>query len=107
MKVHPFIFIPTLLITIHTVSHCEPEPLPRKNLILNEIKISPGGEGKFLELKADQPDISLDDYYIGILDYSRNRQENNRETLRVKGILSLKGKRLSGKIGFIGKNFAY
>ena len=106
MKVHPLIFIPTIIITIHTISNCEPEP-QRKKLIINEIKVSQGGEGHFIELKAEEVGIDLSGYHVVVLDYSRERQLGNRERLKVKGILNLNGKQLTGNIGFIGESIYF
>ena len=105
MRVPPAIFMAMLALTINHISHCQPSK--RKVVIINEVKVSPAGkDGKFIELKSEDPNIVLDNYFLVIMDFGRDRNSQKEETFRVKGALKLSGKQMSGRLGFIGKKFS-
>ena len=63
---------------------------------------------KFLEIKSDTPDISLNHYYLVVLEfYSPRHIAGSERQLNLKGAISLQGKRLKGHIGFIGESSTY
>ena len=77
---------------------------PRKNVILSEVKVHSGD--KFIEIRSEEESVSLDGYAIIILEFNKPRSQCNEDNeLKVKGVISLNGKRTVGHYGFIGKYF--
>ena len=85
---HPFIAFFTIAAVIFT--HGQPNRRVFKPLIINEVKI---GAKQFVEVRSEEANISLDGYYVSVIEYSNDRTRANEGTIRkVRGMLSLKGK---------------
>ena len=57
-------------------------------------------------MRSEEHSVPLDDYFIVVLDLSTDRNKcGEGPQVRVRGILSLRGKRTVGHYGFVGKVF--
>ena len=98
MKVHPIIFGMFIWIAIPMTKGEQ----TRKNVILNEIQIAPAS--KFIELQSEESGVALDGYSLVVMDISKERSQCGSEPrVKVRGALSLHGKRTDGHYAFVGK----
>ena len=57
-----------------------------------------------MELKSEEPSVPLDGYSLVVMDLSKDRNKcGEGPQVKVRGVLSLKGKRTNGHYGFVGK----
>ena len=108
MRLHISVYLAFIAVVLSNSTNKQTPPNERKPLIINEIKLSQGNGGPFIEIKSEVENISLDGYYVTVMGYSRDHHQrasvnSASEDLRVHGILNLRGKRLRGRIGYVGK----
>ena len=98
MKVQPILFALSIWIAIQVISKADST---RKNVILNELQISPAD--KFIEIKSEEASIALDGYSLVVMDMSKDRNKcGNKPEVKVRGVLSLQGKRTVDHLAFVG-----
>ena len=103
MEVNEIIFIIFISIAFQIGTKSQ---TTRKNVILSEVKIHAGD--KFIEIRSEEESVSLDGYAIVVMEYSKPRSQCKEENqLKVKGVISLKGKRTVGHYAFIGNSSKY
>ena len=98
MRFYPALWIFTFSFIVKNFIQCQPEI----KVILSEIKNS-GQNGRFIELRGRDENLSLNGYYLVVLDYSLDRNIGSGRVLRVKAATSLQGKSMNGYYGFVGK----
>ena len=103
MRFYPALCIITFSFIVKNFTQCQPEI---KTVILSEIKNS-GENGRFIELRSREENVSLDGYFLVVLDYSLDRNTNSGRVLRVKAATSLRGKSMTGFYGFVGMCMYY
>ena len=87
-----------LVIAIDKISKAQNRP---PVVIISEIKVSP--DDRFIEIRSERESVSLDGYSLVVLEHGKDRNKCNEEAqLRVRGVLSLNGKRTVGHFAFIG-----
>ena len=98
MKIHPILFFACVSIAFDVAS--QPH---RPNVIISEVKLSP--DDRFIEIRSEESSVSLDGFQLVAMEYSKDRSKcNEGAQLRIRGALSLKGKRTVNHYAFIGKH---
>ena len=88
-----------LLLLIIKLSRQNPTP-QRPNVIINEVKISP--EDKFVELRSEEKSVSLNGFQLICLEFSKEREKDSYQQLKLRGVMSLNGKTTHDHLAFIG-----
>ena len=92
------LFIVGLIIAIDKISKAQTRP---PIVIISEIKISP--DDRYIELQSERESVSLDGYSLVVMEYGKDRNKCNEEAqIRVRGVLSLNGRRTTGHFAFVG-----
>ena len=99
MKVHPIVFIIAFAISRYKFSNGQNSPRP-PNIVINEVKISP--QDKYIELRSEAKSSSLDGFQVVVMEFSKEREKDAQQQLKLRGVISLNGKRTSDHLAFIG-----